>query len=215
MAVRAALGRLPVWNLAFGFRLSAFGFRLSALCAPVSRRLAIKATDVGGSAFSARRHGGEPRGSRESEVSHGRGTPPTPVVTVPSALSPCENAMKRAAPAVGEGRGFMRTTDHPDVVESRGAGGCLRGAPRAIGHDALRRLGDSLAVELPALTRAALVRIQVPQPRSLPRLINTFLTCTLLDLKPAPICTSPDIRLSNSDRSCGCTELHAAIATRP
>ena len=27
-----------------------------------------------------------------------------------------------------------------------------------------RRLGDSLAVELPALTRAALVRIQVPQP---------------------------------------------------
>lgn len=27
-------------------------------------------------------------------------------------------------------------------------------------------VGDSLAVELPALTRAALVRIQVPQPRT-------------------------------------------------
>lgn len=31
------------------------------------------------------------------------------------------------------------------------------------------RLGDSLAVELPALTRAALVRIQVPQPPLSPR----------------------------------------------
>ncbi len=34
------------------------------------------------------------------------------------------------------------------------------------------RLGDSLAVELPALTRAALVRIQVPQPNLNARYIN-------------------------------------------
>ena len=36
-------------------------------------------------------------------------------------------------------------------------------------------LGDSLAVELPALTRAALVRIQVPQPNRIPPAIEETL----------------------------------------
>src|ERR1700722_15972974 len=48
------------------------------------------------------------------------------------------------------------------------------------------RLGDSLAVELPALDRAALVRIQVPQPRNSPMLINIRLTCLLAGCEPAP-----------------------------
>ena len=53
--------------------------------------------------------------------------------------------------------------------EHRGAGdpGCPVGGRMLSGRRPAHlgaRLGDSLAVELPALTRAALVRIQVPQP---------------------------------------------------
>jgi hypothetical protein len=40
----------------------------------------------------------------------------------------------------------------------------LQAAAAGANRSALKPLGDSLAVELLALTRAALVRIQVPQP---------------------------------------------------
>ena len=51
---------------------------------------------------------------------------------------------------VGGKRDFSTVTD------------CMR--DRRMVTRRLPRMGDSLAVELPALTRAALVRIQVPQP---------------------------------------------------
>src|SRR5215472_6041180 len=48
------------------------------------------------------------------------------------------------------------------------------------------RLGDSLAVELPALDRAALVRIQVPQPPNSPIIIKNLPTYTHLGFEPGP-----------------------------
>jgi hypothetical protein len=49
-----------------------------------------------------------------------------------------------------------------------------------------RPMGDSLAVKLPALTRASLVRIQVPQPRNSAILINLPRAYARVGLEPGP-----------------------------
>jgi hypothetical protein len=63
----------------------------------------------------------------------------------------------------------MRGVGHGSTRLPEAGGACYLRVP-------VSRMGDSLAVELPALDRAALVRIQVPQPRNLPIFINILLT---------------------------------------